>query len=143
MSRGLPPPLRAIPQVPGKGKGEPQFCVIMAGFISDLLVGLPVPDDEDVGNEHITSMFRGLHAALSRLNDELEFVQNLRIARDKIDDIEKKLKDSAALEEEVLRRQKKNNEAIIEHSLRLEEYEGKFKGVEDKLNAATYASRKE
>ena len=64
-------------------------------------------------------------------------MQSLRVVRDKIDEIEKKLKDSAGFEEEVLRQQKKNNEAIIEQSLRLEEHSEKFKNVDDKINAAS------
>ena len=55
----------------------------MSGFISDLLVGLPVPDEGDLGSEHVSSMVKGLKEAMQRLNTELEFVQNLRIAREK------------------------------------------------------------
>ena len=57
--------------------------VEMLGFLSDLLVGLPVPDDAEVANPHVTSMLRGLQEAMHRLNIELEFVQNLRIGREK------------------------------------------------------------
>ena len=45
--------------------GEPTFLAKMAGFISDLLVGLPVPDDDDVNTAAILT---GLRAALGRLN---------------------------------------------------------------------------
>ena len=55
----------------------------MSGFISDLLVGLPVPDEGEVGSEHISSMVKGLREAIQRLNVELEFVQSLRIARER------------------------------------------------------------
>ena len=58
----------------------------MAGFISDLLVGLPVPDEDDTNT---AAMITGLRAALSRLNEELEFVQSLRVARDKIEELER------------------------------------------------------
>ena len=63
----------------------------MSGFISDLLAGLPVPEDAEVASEHVTSMLKGLKEAMHRLNVELEFVQSLRIARDKIDEIERRL----------------------------------------------------
>ena len=118
----------------------------MAGFLSDLLAGVPVlslPNDADDVALNTGPMLKGLRDALQRLNDELEFVQNLRVAREKIDDIEKKLKDSASFEEEVLKQQRKNNEGIIGHSLKLDEHEEKFKSVENKLDAATSSSRRE
>ena len=110
----------------------------MAGFISDLLVGLPVPDEEDID---VPSMLKGLRAALNRINEELEFVQSLRVAREKIDDLEKEIEDAAAAEEEVLRQQKKSNEGIIEHSLRLEEHEERLKGMDARLSAASSARK--
>ena len=60
----------------------------MAGFISDLLVGLPVPDDEEMRFDDMKEMLKGVREALRRMNEELEFVQGLRIVREKVDAIE-------------------------------------------------------
>ena len=114
----------------------------MAGFISDLLVGLPALDGDDLDVPSILrESITGIRDALSRINLELEFVQSLRVARDKIDDIEKKLKDSANFEEEVLKQQKKNNEGIIGHSLKLDEHEEKLKDLDAKMIAASSARK--
>ena len=45
-------------------------------FVVDLLKELPVPDDAEVGNVHINTLLQGLRTAMSRLNEELEFVKN-------------------------------------------------------------------
>ena len=49
----------------------------MAGFLSDLLAGVPVlslPNDADDVALNTGPMLKGLRDALQRLNEELEFV---------------------------------------------------------------------
>ena len=61
----------------------------MAGFISDLLAGIPVlalPNDTDDVQLNAGPMLQGLRDALSRMNTELEFVRELQVARSKVED---------------------------------------------------------
>ena len=83
----------------------------MAGFISDLLA--PVPDDEDFDAK---DMLKGVREALKRLNDELEFVQGLRVVREKVDAIEKSIAGNTALGSAIQDQQMKANEKMVDTS---------------------------
>ena len=109
----------------------------MSGFISDLLAGLPVPDEEDFDAK---DMLRGVREALRRLNEELEFVQGLRIVRDKVDNIEKSIAEGTALNETIMKQQTENNLKTAESLLQIEGLTAKTKVVEEKLDAANAAS---
>ena len=52
---------------------------------------MSLPNDADDVALNTGPMLKGLRDALQRINEELEFVQSLRVAREKIDDIERKL----------------------------------------------------
>ena len=89
----------------------------MAGFLSDLLACLPVPDDEDFDAKIV---FKGVREALKRLNEELEFVQGLRVVREKIDAIEKSIAENASLGSMIQEQQMKANEKMVDTALTID-----------------------
>ena len=109
----------------------------MAGFISDLLAGLPVPDDEDFD---VKQMIKGVRDAMKRLNEELEFVQELRIVREKVDIFEKSIAENATLGKTIQDQQMKINEKIVDNSLTVEGQSSKIQNIEDRLDAAEKAA---
>ena len=71
-----------------------------SGFISDLLVGVPVlslPNDADDVTLNAGPMLQGLREALDRINTELEWVRELQSARTKIEAIEKSIAENQAM----------------------------------------------
>ena len=96
----------------------------MSGFISDLLVGIPVlalPNDADDVQLNAGPMLQGLREALGRLNNELEFVRELQVARARIEEMEKKLSDAAELYDTVQRQQTEANVKMTGASLQIDE----------------------
>ena len=112
----------------------------MSGFISDLLAGLPVPADGDLGMVDTKDMLTGVREALRRLNEELEFVQGLRVVREKVDAIEKSISDSATLNETIQKQQAENNLKMTDNVLKIEGLTAQAKAMEEKLDAANAAS---
>ena len=109
----------------------------MAGFLSDLLACLPVPDDEDFDAKIV---FKGVREALKRLNEELEFVQGLRVVREKIDAIEKIIAENASLGSMIQEQQMKANEKIADTALTIEGQASKIQTMEDSLEGAEKAA---
>ena len=112
----------------------------MAGFISDLLAGLPVPDDEDFDVRQMIKGFREVRDAMKRLNEELEFVQGLRVVREKVDAIEKSIAENATLNETVLKQQAENNLKVADSALKIEGLTAQAKAMEERLDTANAAS---
>ena len=102
-------------------------------FITDLLADLPVPDESEVGNAHIHSMLTGLQKAVKRVNEELEFIKSLKVARSEIDEIERKLAvvemNHVGLEEW----QAGTNTKLSEIALKSEAEEAERKSVAERL----------
>ena len=105
----------------------------MAGFISDLLAGLPVPADEDFDAK---DMLKGVREAMRRLNEELEFVQGLRAVREIVDAIEKSIAGNATLGTAIQDQQMKINAKIVDNSFTIEGQASKIQIIEDRLDAA-------
>ena len=89
----------------------------MAGFISDLLAGLPVPGDEDFD---VKDMLKGVREAMRRLNEELEFVQGLGVVREKVDAMEQSIAENATLGTAIQDQQMKINEKMVDNSLTID-----------------------
>ena len=115
----------------------------MAGFISDLLVGIPVlslPNDSDDIQLNTGPMLQGLREALGRLNVELEFVRELQIARAKIEELEKKIADSADLYETVQKQQTDANVKMTGAGLQIDELQSRMDAAEDAARSGSRPS---